>query len=174
MALPRHTSDTALPAWLAPRLLPRGPAGVPVGATVPKGFAAYARVLHPLQDGRRWREITASNGGVLHPLAQWSHYFGTLNHLNLWPPDGHLPRPDHDALLTHLPMCVSPACHQPKTSECRSSPARETVTAARQPTPLPATVGIVKRRILSRCGSSAPVLLGRQMWTLQCSSVSWE
>lgn len=83
MALPRHTSDPALPPWLAPRLLPRGPAGVPVGATVPTGFPAYV--------------------GVLHPLAQWSHYFGTLNHPNLWPPDGHLPRPDHDALLAHPP-----------------------------------------------------------------------
>lgn len=70
---------------------------------VPTGYTAYVRVLHPLQDGRRWREIAASNGRVLHPLAQWSHFFDTLHHPNLWPPDGHLPRPDHDALLAHLP-----------------------------------------------------------------------
>ena len=102
MALPRHTTDAALSAWLAPRLLPWGPAGVPVGAMVPTGFAAYVRVLHPLPDGRRWREIAASNGRVLHPLAQWSHMFDTLRHPSLWPPDGHLPRPDHDALVAHL------------------------------------------------------------------------
>ena len=78
MALPRHTTDAALSAWLVPRLLPWGPAGVPVGATVPTGFAAYVRVLHPLPDGRRWREIAASKGRVLHPLAQWSHFFDTL------------------------------------------------------------------------------------------------
>ena len=48
--------------------------------------------------GRSRRPTDAS-----HPLAQWSHFFDTLHHRNLWPPDGHLPRPDHDALLAHLP-----------------------------------------------------------------------
>ena len=103
MGLPRHTTDAAWSAWLMPRLLPWGAPGVPVGAMVPTGYAAYVRVLHRLQDGRRWREIAASQGRVLHPLAQWSHFFDTLNHPNLRPPDGHLPRPDHDALLAHLP-----------------------------------------------------------------------
>ena len=103
MGLPRHTTDAAWSAWLMPRLLPWGAPGVPVGAMVPTGYAAYVRVLHRLQDGRRWREIAASQGRVLHPLAQWSHFFDTVHHPNLRPPDGHLPRPDHDALLAHLP-----------------------------------------------------------------------
>ncbi len=103
MALPRHTTDPALCAWLAPRLLPWGPTGVRVGSMVPTGFAAYVRILHPLQDGRRWREIAEANGRVLHPLAQWSHFFDTLHHPNLWPPSGHLPRSEHVALVAHLP-----------------------------------------------------------------------
>lgn len=103
MDLPRHTTDAGLSDWLAPRLLPWGPTGVPVGAVVPRGCAAYVRVLHPLDDGRRWHEVAAAQGRVMHPLAQWSHFFDTLDHPNLWPPEGHLPRPDHDVLLAHLP-----------------------------------------------------------------------
>lgn len=103
MSLPRHTTDAGLSDWLAPRLLPWGRTGVPVGAMVPTGYEAYVRVLHRMEDGRRWHDIATAQGRVLHPLAQWAHFFDTLDHPNLWPPEGHLPRPDHEALLAHLP-----------------------------------------------------------------------
>lgn len=103
MRLPRHTTDAGLSDWIAPRLLPWRPSGVPVGAMVPTGYEAYVRVLHRMEDGRRWHDIATTNGRVLHPLAQWAHFFDSPHHPNMWPPEGHLPHQDHEALLTHLP-----------------------------------------------------------------------
>ncbi|MDO5534478.1 MAG: hypothetical protein Q4F65_07495 [Propionibacteriaceae bacterium] len=102
MSLPRHTADASLSDWLAPRLLPWGATGVPVGAMVPTCYQANVRILHRMEDGRRWHDIATANGRVLHPLAQWAHFFDTLDHPNLWPSEGHLPLPDHHALLAHL------------------------------------------------------------------------
>lgn len=44
--------------------------------TVGAGFAAYARIFHPLGDeldSRRWRDVAAGNERVMHPSAQWEH-----------------------------------------------------------------------------------------------------
>src|SRR5205823_537144 len=55
-----------------------------VGALVPEGFAAYARVLHPAalvraNDERevRWREIARANRRVYHPVMQFGNIAGT-------------------------------------------------------------------------------------------------
>jgi hypothetical protein len=38
---------------------------------VPDGFAAYARILHPLEGGVRWAEMASANGRMLHPEVQF-------------------------------------------------------------------------------------------------------
>jgi hypothetical protein len=62
----------AVGAWIGPRL---GPFGGRVGSVVPQGFDAYARVLHPVEDGRggrhRWADVAAVTGRTVHPLAQF-------------------------------------------------------------------------------------------------------
>lgn len=83
-----HEPDPAVGAWIRDRL---GPFGATVGGLVPRGFAAYARILHrlevptvrPLPAGRmlpepedvtwrraRWADAAAAHGTVLHPRAQ--------------------------------------------------------------------------------------------------------
>ena len=58
--------------WIAPRL---GPFGGWVGSVAPRGYAAYARVLHPVDDGRgrlmRWDRVCAATGRTPHALMQW-------------------------------------------------------------------------------------------------------
>ena len=65
-------SDVWVADWLGPRL---GPFGGWVGSVVPRGFEAYARVLHPVYDGAgqrlRWAQVCAVTGRVAHPLMQW-------------------------------------------------------------------------------------------------------
>ena len=50
-----------------------------VECVVPRGYPAYARILHPAQ-GRRgratWSEVAAYTGRVLHPLAQFASLAG--------------------------------------------------------------------------------------------------
>lgn len=59
-------------AWLAPRL---GPFGGWVGSVVPRGFPAYARLLHPVagRDGKptTWAEVCTTTGRRAHALMQW-------------------------------------------------------------------------------------------------------
>jgi hypothetical protein len=55
-----------------------------VGALLPNGFAAYARVLHPalrrtadrLQEVR-WQEVAAANGRRAHPAMEWGSITGS-------------------------------------------------------------------------------------------------
>jgi hypothetical protein len=66
--------DMSVGGWIAERL--RGPVGA-VGAVVPRGFAAYARVLHPVQvsgDGPAtgWAQVCATTGRVPHAVMQWT------------------------------------------------------------------------------------------------------
>ena len=65
--------DVTVGDWIAPRL---GPFGGRVGSVVPRGFAAYARVLHPArgEDDRErgWAEVCAATGRTAHALMQWS------------------------------------------------------------------------------------------------------
>ena len=60
--------------WIVARLHPFN--SYDVGAVIPTGFAAYARILHPASTGRdhtdvRWSEVAASTGRVIHPLVQF-------------------------------------------------------------------------------------------------------
>jgi hypothetical protein len=66
--------DVSVADWIAERL--RGPLGA-VGSVVPRGFAAYARVLHPveLRNGRppmTWTQVCQRTGRIAHSLMQWS------------------------------------------------------------------------------------------------------
>ena len=58
-------------AWLVERL---HPFAQDVGSVIPEGYEAYARVFHPAMgpDGkrRRWRDIAAANGRIVHPEMQ--------------------------------------------------------------------------------------------------------
>ncbi len=67
----RYEPDPSVGDWLRPRLGPFGPA---VGSLVPRGFAAYARVLHPMYDADdvpvTWAAVAAATGRVVHPTAQ--------------------------------------------------------------------------------------------------------
>jgi hypothetical protein len=60
--------------WIVARLHPFN--AYDVGAVVPTGFAAYAKILHPASTWRdhtdvRWAEVAASTGKVIHPLVQF-------------------------------------------------------------------------------------------------------
>jgi hypothetical protein len=59
--------------WIGARL--RGPIGT-VGSVVPSGFAAYARVLHPVEvdddlPPLTWAQVCQRTGRVPHSLMQW-------------------------------------------------------------------------------------------------------
>lgn len=69
----RWRRDVEVGAWIGQRF--DGPIGC-VGSVVPRGFAAYARVLHPVVTGDgsrlRWIDVAHDTGRRLHPLAQWN------------------------------------------------------------------------------------------------------
>lgn len=73
----RWRRDVGVGEWIGERL--GGPFGY-VGSVVPRGYAAYARVLHPVPapgpsfDGAplRWADVCRATGRRLHALAQWS------------------------------------------------------------------------------------------------------
>ncbi len=67
-------ADVSAGDWIAKRL--GGPPGT-VGSVVPRGFAAYARVLHPVEfdDGRTpltWSQVCELTGRIPHALMQWA------------------------------------------------------------------------------------------------------
>lgn len=68
----RWVTDVERGEWVRERL---GPFGSAVGSVVPRGFAAYARVLHRVQVSGdawvRWADVAAATGATLHPTAQW-------------------------------------------------------------------------------------------------------
>ncbi|GGC08519.1 hypothetical protein [Cellulomonas carbonis] len=76
----RHEPDPSVGAWIRPRLAPFGDV---VGSVVPRGFEAYARILHPVPaplDDRttvdterhvRWADVAAVTGRTVHPTAQF-------------------------------------------------------------------------------------------------------
>ncbi|MFC8732237.1 hypothetical protein ACFT5B_07260 [Luteimicrobium sp. NPDC057192] len=89
----RLTSDVARGDWILPRLRRGGIVdGGVVGGVVPRGFEAYARVLHPVTafvptirtdvppETLRWSEVAALSSrqprAVVHPLVQWSSIAG--------------------------------------------------------------------------------------------------
>jgi hypothetical protein len=73
-------ADVSVGAWIAPRL---GPFGSSVGSIVPRGFEAYARVLHPptaANDDARvsWAEVCAATGHEPHALMAWDDIAGVV------------------------------------------------------------------------------------------------
>ena len=86
----RVTEDASAGAWLAPRL--HGHFGA-VTLSVPSGYAAYARICHPVtdRDGRSasWSQVAAATGRRAHALMQWHAVVGSPDSLNftgsLWP-----------------------------------------------------------------------------------------
>ncbi|MGC5167951.1 hypothetical protein [Luteimicrobium sp. DT211] len=84
----RFTPDVARGDWILPRLHGWGV----VGSTVPRGFEAYARVLHPVTahvpairtdvepEDLRWSEVAVRSThrprAVVHPLVQWAAVSG--------------------------------------------------------------------------------------------------
>lgn len=67
-------------AWIEPRL--GGEFGA-VTLQVPKGFEAYARILHPADDSQgnpvRWAEVAAACGATVHAEMQWNAITGALD-----------------------------------------------------------------------------------------------
>lgn len=68
----RAVTDVSPADWVVAGV---GPFGSGVGAFVPHGFEAYARILHPASaaDDRpvTWAEVAAWSGRVIHPLVQF-------------------------------------------------------------------------------------------------------
>ena len=66
-------------SWLLPRLAPLSASSVTVGAIIPSGYPAYARVLHPARKQRAdgtvepvsWRDVATWSSRVMHPEVQW-------------------------------------------------------------------------------------------------------
>jgi hypothetical protein len=74
----RPDADPAAADWWQTTWGPGTPAAV--GFLVPRGFEAYARVLHPARDDEgnhvTWAEVAAHCGTTLHPEAQWHRLAG--------------------------------------------------------------------------------------------------
>lgn len=107
MTAPRAIADVSGADWVAARLLPwRIPAGVPVGAVVPTGFASVVRVFHPAA-GRTWADVAATTGRTMHALAQWCGIFpqftGSSRSSDIDPEEGSVPKSTLGAILDHCP-----------------------------------------------------------------------
>src|SRR5450631_3425548 len=110
----RVLDDTTPAAWLEARL--SGEFGA-VTRTVPDGYPAYARILHPPQGADdepiTWAEVAATTGRTVHALAQWHAMVDSPDMFNfgesLWPngspTTGSL---DEEALGV---LCTVLACH---------------------------------------------------------------
>jgi hypothetical protein len=68
----QFVTDVSAADWVVARV---GPFGSGVGALVPRGFDAYARILHPAwETGDRpvtWAQVAAWSGRTVHPRAQF-------------------------------------------------------------------------------------------------------
>lgn len=109
-------AEPAVADWYAAAL---DPGGSTPCSFVPRGFAAYARILHaPELDGVqvRWAEVGRERGTALHPRASWPEIAGRgldPNSQAGWPGDdpseGSLSRPELEALVEVL----GPFAHAP-------------------------------------------------------------
>src|SRR2546429_6287577 len=64
-------NDVSPAEWIGPRL---HPFAQDTGSVIPQGFAAYARLFHPVEgDGsrERWSDVAARNGRVVHSEMQF-------------------------------------------------------------------------------------------------------
>ena len=68
----RWLRDVSPAAWIGPRL---HPFAQDIGSVIPQGFAAYARIFHPVElDGsrrERWSDVAARNRRVVHSEMQF-------------------------------------------------------------------------------------------------------
>ncbi|MCA0252847.1 MAG: hypothetical protein LCH76_11285 [Actinobacteria bacterium] len=95
------TGEVARGDWLRERLRGWGR----VGGVAAGGFAAYARILHPIEADLgaetarwRWADVAARTGTVVHPLVQSRRLFGA-EPSELEFPDGWSPRPPQEGFL---------------------------------------------------------------------------
>ncbi|MCD0448142.1 hypothetical protein LO762_02865 [Actinocorallia sp. API 0066] len=99
----RPLTDMSPGGWIVERT---GAFGSGVGALVPAGFEAYARILHPAWGAGdvpvRWAEVARWSGGVLHARAQFAALARSADGRDRpWqeaPWVGELPLPDREAL----------------------------------------------------------------------------
>jgi hypothetical protein len=116
-ALVRPAIEPSSAEWLVKRLMPWWslPGGeMPVGAIVPIGLEAYARVLHPAYrktDGRevsvRWSEIAGWAGVTPHAEMRWDEIVPPIirmdeERLHMPPQEGHLPADQAEILVEVL------------------------------------------------------------------------
>ncbi|MBY4126919.1 hypothetical protein HQO83_00780 [Rhodococcus fascians] len=102
--------DGTVGAWLRPRLT----SWRTITGVIPRGYARYVRVLHPIESDDehaiRWRDVAAVTGRQIHPQVQWWRLIGSEQSINpsseLWPgsdPEiGELLQPDNQTLLDLL------------------------------------------------------------------------
>ncbi|RSN65328.1 hypothetical protein DMH01_02760 [Amycolatopsis sp. WAC 04182] len=107
----RPVLDPSPAEWISPRL---GGAFGAAGRTVPRGYAAYARLCHPAERDRggwaSWGEAAAETGRRAHGAMQWHALVGSPDPVNLtgslWrgspPGRGTLPSHSLTALLAVL------------------------------------------------------------------------
>lgn len=99
----RPTVETSAASWIVPRL---GPFGSAIVATVPAGFEAYARVLHPPGSGDRvplrWSQIAESSGRTAHACMQFDAIAGLVPHQPRGPKTWDGQRPELGNLRTDL------------------------------------------------------------------------
>lgn len=120
MSALRLVTDASPGDWIASGI---GPFGSGVGALVPHGFEAYARILHPASSRQdpmiRWDTVARWSGGVAHPLAQFEPLARPR------PGRGSKPAPFDDPPSTgHLPepllgaLCKILAGHTARADRC--------------------------------------------------------
>lgn len=116
----RLLRDVSGAAWLGERL---APSWRTVAGTVPTGFDAYARVLHPVDTGdghQRWAHVAEVTGRQVHPAVQWHTLVGApsphAHGSDLWQ-DGE-PEQGNLALEPLLALCEVLARHTTTPEDC--------------------------------------------------------
>src|SRR5213082_1157051 len=112
--------DVSLATWVGPRLM--GSRGS-VSDVVPHGYAAYARICHPVPDGlggwNSWSQVAAANDRTAHPLMQWHSILGSFAQPGspdaVWPDE-----PETGNLATHAlqALCLILAGHTTAPDDC--------------------------------------------------------
>lgn len=117
----RLVSDVSAARWIGPRLT--GAFGTVLG-TVPSGFEAYARVLHPVSVGweqeSTWADVAKVTGRRVHPAVQWHSLIGAAGpfaHLSdRW--DAGEPEQGNLTLNTLQALCAVLSQHTSTPNEC--------------------------------------------------------
>jgi hypothetical protein len=104
--------DPSVADWIAPRL---GPFGGWVDSVVPRGFPAYARVLHPVRDydgeSATWSAVCVKTGRVAHALMQWQSIISPLEDGRSRSASGDMPWDGDEPLVGELePQILAVLC----------------------------------------------------------------